>query len=64
MTTKYLGELIKQVTLTRKKLVDFLDNRKFEDLVKGCFVRYKSDSSSKEESYIIAQIIGVKQGHK
>ena len=29
--------------------MQFLDNRKFEDLVKGCFVRYKSDSSLQKE---------------
>lgn len=33
-------------------------------MVKGCFVRYKSDTSSREDSYVVAQIIGVKQGTK
>ena len=48
---------------SRKRLIEFLDNPKFNDLVKGCLVQYKGDNS-KDDSYMIAQIIGVKQGTK
>ena len=54
-----LGDHIRPLTLTRNRIVDILNSRRFEELVKGCFVRYLIDSSSNNNSYIIAQIVGV-----
>jgi len=61
-----LGDHIRPLTLTRNKIVDLLNSRRFEELVKGCFVRYLIDSnaSSNSNSYIIAQIVGVGEGNK
>jgi len=61
-----LGEHIRPLTLTRNKIVDLLNSRRFEELVKGCFVRYLIDSnaSTNNNSYIIAQIVGVAEGTK
>jgi len=53
------------LTLTRNKIVDLLNSRRFEELVKGCFVRYLIDSTSQNNNtYIIAQIVGVTEGNK
>lgn len=61
-----LGDHIRPLTLTRNKITDLLNSRRFEELVKGCFVRYLSDSNSgpHNSSYIIAQIVGVTEGVK
>lgn len=46
--------------------MDLLNSRRFEELVKGCFVRYLIDSNtnSNNNTYIIAQIVGVTEGNK
>jgi len=36
-----LGDFIRPITLTRNTICDLLNSRKFEDIVKGCFARYK-----------------------
>jgi hypothetical protein len=61
-----LGEHIRPLTMTRNRIVDLLNSRRFEELVKGCFVRYLIDStvSSSSNSYIIAQIVGVTEGNR
>jgi hypothetical protein len=61
-----LGDHIRPLTLTRNFIVDLLNSRRFEELVKGCFVRYLIDSnvSTNSNSYIIAQIVGVAEGNK
>lgn len=61
-----LGDHIRPLTLTRNFIVDLLNSRRFEELVKGCFVRYLIDSnvSTNSNSYIIAQIVGVAEGNR
>ena len=61
-----LGDHIRPLTLTRNFIVDLLNSRRFEELVKGCFVRYLIDSnvSTNSNSYIIAQIVGVTEGNR
>lgn len=61
-----LGDHIRPLTLTRNFIVDLLNSRRFEELVKGCFVRYLIDSnvSTNSNSYIIAQIVGVDEGNR
>lgn len=60
-----LRDHIRPLTLTRNRIVDLLHSRRFEELVKGCFVRYLIESSlANNNSYIIAQIVGVAEGSK
>ena len=55
-----LGDHIRPITLTRNRVAEMIMSRKFEDIIKGCFVRYKAESSSgNTSSYLLAQIIGV-----
>jgi hypothetical protein len=61
-----IGDHIRPITLTRNKIVDLINTRRFEELIKGCFVRYLIDANptSNSNSYIIAQIVGVTEGNK
>lgn len=61
-----LGDHIRPLTLTRNKIVDLINSRRFEELIKGCFVRYLIDSTavSNSNTYLIAQIVGVAEGNR
>lgn len=56
-----LKDHIRPLTLTRNRICDLLNSRRFDKLVKGCFVRYPSDSNTSSNPYIIAQIVGVSE---
>lgn len=59
-TIREIGDYIRPITLTRNKVCSILKSRKFSDIVKGCFVRYKAESSgSNANAYLLAQIVGV-----
>ena len=61
-----LGDLIRPLTLTRNRIVDLLNSRRFEEVLEGCFVRYLIDSnvSTGANNYTIAQIVGIAEGMK
>jgi hypothetical protein len=42
-------------------MAELLKSRKFEDIIKGCFVRYKSENSN---SYMLALVTSVFDGEK
>lgn len=51
-------ENIKPIVLTRSKLEDMLRLPRFEELIKGCFVRCNCDKSSSSSNYMLAEIKG------
>ena len=64
-TIREIGDHIRPITLTRNKMCSMLKSRKFSDIVKGCFVRYKSESSAPNANgYMLAQIVGVTEGDR
>ena len=53
-----LAENIKPIVLTRSKLEDMLRLPRFEELIKGCFVRCNCDKTSNNNNYMLAEIKG------
>ena len=65
LTIGDMGDHIRKVTLTRSKIEDLLNSPRFEELMKGCFVRYLADKSSHSSNqYTIALVVGVTEGPK
>ena len=59
-----LSDHIRTIIISRSKVESLLNSAKFEELMKGCFVRYHSENSTSNMTYIIAQVIGVIEGPK
>lgn len=59
-TIREIGDHIRPITLTRNKVCGMLKSRKFDEIIRGCFVRYKAETAGPNaNAYLLAQIVGV-----